>query len=250
MATSNARSVPGEAGASEGARRRDSASLDANREAALVGPPEGLGRVGAPARRRPRSVSGRHGVTAATLSAWRDEFLTRCPSPRCRQPPERHQAHTDLVSHEQRWLPVLAPLLPLPIPVPVRTGRPGCGFPWTWSIVPWLDGQSAATAPPADGMATAVQLGEFLRALHHVAPSDAPRNPWRGVPLENRTPTVLERVAQLGDRVDNARIRTLSAEMVRTPHWPGPPLWLHGDLIQGICWSVAAACPVSSTSAT
>ena len=43
-ATSNARSVPGEA----------SASLDANREGALVGPPKVSVRVGAPARRRSR----------------------------------------------------------------------------------------------------------------------------------------------------------------------------------------------------
>ena len=35
-----------------------------------------------------------------------------------------------LVLHEQRWLPELAPRLPLPIPVPLRAGVPGDGFPW------------------------------------------------------------------------------------------------------------------------
>ena len=39
-----------------------------------------------------------------------------------------------LIEQEQRWLPQLAPRLPLPIPVPRRVGRPGCGFPWSWSI--------------------------------------------------------------------------------------------------------------------
>lgn len=71
-----------------------------------------------------------------------------------------------LVSCEQRWLPVLAPRLPLPIPAPVRTGRPGPGYPWPWSIVPYLPGQVAAETPPADPAAAAVSLGGFLAALH------------------------------------------------------------------------------------
>ena len=33
------------------------------------------------------------------------------------------------VDKEQRWLPVLAPQLPLAIPTPVARGAPGCGFP-------------------------------------------------------------------------------------------------------------------------
>jgi aminoglycoside phosphotransferase (APT) family kinase protein len=46
----------------------------------------------------------------------------------------RRQLGADLVAHEQRWLPQLAPRLPLPVPVPVRTGEPGLGYPWHWSI--------------------------------------------------------------------------------------------------------------------
>src|SRR5437764_15318826 len=37
----------------------------------------------------------------------------------------RRQAAARLVEHEQRWLPVLAPRLPLPVPVPLYCGRPG-----------------------------------------------------------------------------------------------------------------------------
>ena len=50
-------------------------------------------------------------------------------------------------SHEQRWLPELAPRLPLPVPAPVRTGEPGHGYPWRWSICPWLPGRPAAPWP-------------------------------------------------------------------------------------------------------
>jgi aminoglycoside phosphotransferase (APT) family kinase protein len=54
----------------------------------------------------------------------------------------------DLHRHEQRWLPVLAPGLPLPVPAPVIVGVPSAQFPWPWSVVPWFEGDVAAVAPP------------------------------------------------------------------------------------------------------
>jgi Phosphotransferase enzyme family len=74
----------------------------------------------------------------------------------------------------------------------VRTGRPGLGYPWSWGIVPYLPGQVAAETPPADLAAAAVSLGGFLAALHRPAPPDAPVNPFRGVPLAERTDAVLQ----------------------------------------------------------
>src|SRR5258708_1222828 len=50
----------------------------------------------------------------------------------------RRAASAGLVEHEQRWLPELARTLPLPIPSPVRIGRPGSGYPWSWSVCRWL----------------------------------------------------------------------------------------------------------------
>jgi aminoglycoside phosphotransferase (APT) family kinase protein len=38
------------------------------------------------------------------------------------------------VEKEQRWLPLLAPQLPLPIPTPVARGEPGEGYPYAWSV--------------------------------------------------------------------------------------------------------------------
>ena len=87
--------------------------------------------------------------------------------------------------------------------------------------------------PLPDPAANAVDLGQFLCALHQPAPAGAPDNPWRGVPLVERTRSVLERVKQLGDGVDSARIVAAWDEMVRTPRWLGPALWLHGDLHPG-----------------
>jgi aminoglycoside phosphotransferase (APT) family kinase protein len=135
-----------------------------------------------------------------------------------------------LVEHEQRWLPQLAPRLPLPVPAPMRVGRPGCGYPWSWSICPWLDGVAAADREPDDPFATAAQLGAFLRALHTPASPDAPANPYRGVPLSDRSPSMHERVERLGTLLDRHAVLDAWSRVLEVPRWSGPPVWLHGDL--------------------
>ncbi|MEU6439786.1 aminoglycoside phosphotransferase family protein [Streptomyces sp. NPDC047046] len=138
----------------------------------------------------------------------------------------RRAAAAGLVRNEQRWLPSLAPRLPLPVPAPVREGVPGCGYPWAWSVVPYLPGETAAHTPPADPGAAARTLGAFLGALHTPASPDAPVHTARGVPLARRAAGVAENLAALGDpAADEVWRRALAA-----PEWTGPPLWLHGDL--------------------
>lgn len=141
----------------------------------------------------------------------------------------RREAAAILVENEQRWLPELAPELPLPIPVPTYAGRPAFGFPWHWSIVPWLTGIPLAHAPkpPTDRLMD--DLSAFLNALHVAAPEDAPENPFRGVPLAERDTTVRERIGQI-ESVDAEAALELWSELLDTPAWGGDPIWLHGDL--------------------
>ena len=50
---------------------------------------------------------------------------------------------TDL-EKELRWLPTLAPHLPLAVPEPVATGRPDFGYPFVWAIYRWVEGETFA----------------------------------------------------------------------------------------------------------
>ncbi len=150
-----------------------------------------------------------------------DELSVRLP---------RRALAAPLVEHEQRWLPLLAPTLPLPTPVPVRIGGPGCGYPWSWSVCRWLPGAPAALAPPDDPAQAAETMGRFLSALHRPAPSTAPTNPYRGVPLAERSEAVVERSAQLEGIIDRPAVMALWAELVAVRPWSGPALWLHGDV--------------------
>ena len=145
----------------------------------------------------------------------------------------RRAASAASIEQEQKWLPQLSSRLPLPVPVPLRIGRPGSGFPWSWSVVPWFTGESALVAPPQDVAPVVVALGRFLRALHQPAPANAPHNPWRGVPLPTREKRVREQLRQLNGLVDGVAVLRLWERLVSAPPWSGPPLWIHGDLHPG-----------------
>jgi aminoglycoside phosphotransferase (APT) family kinase protein len=135
-----------------------------------------------------------------------------------------------LIVNEQRWLPVVAPRLPLPVPAPVRAGRPALGYPWPWSVVPFLPGQLAAREPPADPADAAASLGGFLAALHAPAPPDAPANPNRGIPLTERAAVVTENLSVLGGLVDRRAVARAWRAALAAPAWGGAPVWVHGDL--------------------
>src|SRR5688572_25811372 len=149
-----------------------------------------------------------------------DELALRLP---------RRQLGAALIAHEQRWLPQLAAVLPLRTPAPLRIGAPACGYPWSWSIVPWLPGESADVAPPRADQADA--LAQFLRALHAPPPPDAPRNPGRGVPLAARADATAARMERLGRTTDAIapRVKSLWRDALEAP-LDAPPTWIHGDL--------------------
>jgi aminoglycoside phosphotransferase (APT) family kinase protein len=156
-------------------------------------------------------------------SLWRlgDELLVRLP---------RRSVAAPLTIHEQRWLPELSARLPLPVPAPVRVGRPSAGYPWPWSIVPWLPGVPGDRATLRDPADAAARLGRFLRALHHDAPAEAPHNPYRGVALAARAPTVEELLARLATEIDARAVRRVWDDALAADPWAAPPVWVHGDL--------------------
>ncbi len=141
----------------------------------------------------------------------------------------RSAAAARCLAHEQRWLITLSDRLPLQIPVPIRVGQPAFGFPWRWSVVPWLVGATAEVAPMHASEAT--RLATFLRALHAAAPDDAPRNSERTAPLATHAAAIEERMRHLERVTDvmSSRIRAAWTEALDVPH-DTPATWIHGDL--------------------
>ena len=155
---------------------------------------------------------------------WRlgDDRLVRLP---------RRQLGARIIANEQRWLPHLAGRLPIQIPSPERTGHPANGYPYSWSVVPYIPGVPAVDAAGSLDLATvATQLGRFLAALHVPAPPDAPANPLRGIPLRGRAESLEASLEILAAQVDADAVRLAWDDALAAPEHDGPPLWLHGDL--------------------
>jgi aminoglycoside phosphotransferase (APT) family kinase protein len=141
----------------------------------------------------------------------------------------RREAAAALIEHEQTWLPRLAPQLSLPIPSPCRFGKPALGYPWKWSVLPWLPGTPADLAEPA--ATQAVALAKFLRSLHMPAPTNAPPNAVRGVPLWRRAASIEERMRRLSVKTDliTKRVKRTWETALQAPNARSSK-WLHGDL--------------------
>jgi len=141
----------------------------------------------------------------------------------------RREAAAALIENEQTWLPRLARQLSLPIPSPCRFGKPALGYPWKWSVLPWLRGTPADLAEPA--ATQSVALARFLRSLHTPAPSDAPPNEVRGVPLWRRAAAIEERMRRLSVKTDSITkpVKRTWETALQAPRAKSSK-WLHGDL--------------------
>jgi aminoglycoside phosphotransferase (APT) family kinase protein len=153
-----------------------------------------------------------------------DEMSVRLPS---------HKMYVPQIDKEHRWLPVLAPQLPLPIPQPIAKGAPGCGFPRPWSIYRWLHGVPAAVAGVTDHDRLAEDLGQFLTALQRVNPEDGPppgaHSFNRGGPVAAWDEQTRAAIAELADDIDHdGALAVWDAALAA--EWNGPNVWVHGDV--------------------
>ena len=153
-----------------------------------------------------------------------EEMTVRLPSA---------EAYTGQVEKEHRWLPRLAPLLPLPIPVPLAMGVPADGYAWHWSVYRWLEGENATIERIADLDQFATALAQFLAALQRIDPAGGPppgqHNFFRGAPLAIYDTETRDAIASLNGKIDTDAV-TAAWEAALQATWHGPPVWLHGDV--------------------
>jgi aminoglycoside phosphotransferase (APT) family kinase protein len=145
-------------------------------------------------------------------------------------------AYIHQVEKEHKWLPKLAPLLPLQIPVPLAKGVPAHGYPWHWSIYRWLEGETATVENIRDLPEFATTLAEFLIALQQIDILDGPQpgshNFFRGGSLTSYDGETRQAIRALGDTIDSRAATRVWESALATP-WCGPPVWFHGDVSAG-----------------
>lgn len=166
-----------------------------------------------------------------------DDLLVRLP----RQP-----GGSASISKEARWLPSLAPSLPVSTPEVVAVFEPDDCYPERWSVVRWIDGDHPDVVDPDSPIDPrrehlAVELARVVNALTQSdVPTEALNDPglrwYRGDPLgtvNELTRHNIERCRQLGDfELDLGAATQLWNEAMRLPgvHERTRPRWHHADL--------------------
>ena len=161
-----------------------------------------------------------------------DELVVRVP----RQP-----GGSATILKEARWLPRIAPSLPMPAPYVVAVGEPAHGYPEHWSVVRWLPGGNPDVGASNAGLSQ--DLAAVVTALRQLdVPPDARTDPalhwYRAEPLTGMDDDVrsslqacrslsgldldLAAAADVWDDTMAVASRDASATGVH---------WLHGDLL-------------------
>lgn len=147
----------------------------------------------------------------------------------------RTQSAAKGLDKEQQVVPRLARHLPAPVPVPVVQGVPQDGYPFRWSISPWLPGRPGEPGVADVGLAR--QLAEFVVALRTLDTlglvAEGALHSYRGDPLAERDEDTRECIGQCRDLLDISRVAAAWDRAVDVEEYAGPPVWMHADLQPG-----------------
>lgn len=135
--------------------------------------------------------------------------------------------------HEARWLPKLAPLLPVAVPTVVGTGEPSEGYPWAWAVHRWIEGEVLVEGQVAEPDRLARDLAAFVTALRKVDLDGGPPA-HRGAPLatvDAGTRAAIEELRQTDEPFDADAARAVWETALAAPDWRAAPCWIHSDLM-------------------
>lgn len=161
-----------------------------------------------------------HGGTSNAMYRLGDDLAVRLP---------RREWARDGAAKEASIVPLVAPHLPVAVPEPLELGAPGEGYPYEWSVVRWLDGETAPFEAVGDD--TPFRLAELVLALHGI---DAGGRPWTAGRGRLDAEADDEAVRRCIDQIGGSPLLTgLWEESLAAPRWSGPSRWLHADLHEG-----------------
>lgn len=144
--------------------------------------------------------------------------------------------YTAQAEKEARWLPKLAPHLPVAVPDVIAVGAPSDIYPWPWTVQTWLDGTPLPARGHLDSVKLARGVAAFLAALRNIdsvgGPAAGAHSFHRGGNLAVYDAEARGAIAALGDVIDAVRAAEIW-NAARASAWEGAPVWVHGDMAAG-----------------
>lgn len=151
-----------------------------------------------------------------------DDMVVRLPrSPEFGDGPQR----------EARWIPVIAPHVPLAVPTHLMLGRPTGAYPSHWSVLRWIEGTTATPSTLGDLGSAAEALAGFIDSLRRAPTDEVPTGGnYRGFGLVRVDRDVRRWTDRLPADLDRRAILDEWESCLAVGEWDGPPTWLHSDL--------------------
>ena len=142
------------------------------------------------------------------------------------------------IAKEQRWLPKLAPHLPVAVPEPVAVGEATTDYPLAWGVYRWVPGSPVEPDSLDHPERFGAQLADFVAALHGIDLMGATRSGdlemYRGGELSQLDETVSDNLAKCrridGLELDLDTLRRLWNEALALEVPPKAHTWMHADL--------------------
>lgn len=134
---------------------------------------------------------------------------------------------------ESRWLPVLAPRLPVPIPEVLALGTPAEGYPWPWSVHRWIEGDVLVEGAQDPDEHLAHDLAAFVTALRALPVDDVPPA-HRGHPLADadaETRAAIEELRHTDEPFDADTLLRAWEAVLEEGSTPAEHRWIHSDLM-------------------
>ena len=117
------------------------------------------------------------------------------------------------------------------IPSPVAKGDPARGYPFSWAVYEWMDGEPYADELIDDEDQAARDLARFVTELRAVEPVE-------GIPRAGRRPLVeldentREAIELAHGVIDSHAAIDAWERALETQPWQGRPVWIHSDLLR------------------
>ncbi len=140
---------------------------------------------------------------------------------------------TGEVNYGTDWLSQLAPHLPIAVPEPIATGVPDDRYPYPWVIDRWLPGVRASPEGLVDPIRFATDLAGTVSQLQSIPTTGAPPARNRARPLADYDDSARRAIDSVKELIDRGAAIELWEAALAAPPYPGPPVWVHGDLEGG-----------------